>query len=236
MTDSVEMIEILPSLLSADFARLGEHIAEVEAAGASMLHFDVMDGHFVPNLTMGTPVLQSVRKITRAHLDVHLMIANPRLRAFRLNQPHRPVQVRANFLMNGNTIGAGFDEHGRELVRVGDHQVYVEVRPSDLAYRLQNRDSHRKVRNKMPIHHIKVQHGRACRLDFRDVLPEPGEVRRQQRWQYFNHLNAICHANTAWKNPSPASRPGRLYPCLRTRPSNWPVTSSFSSRSSEQVE
>lgn len=77
MTDSVQMIEILPSLLSADFARLGSHIAEVETAGAKMLHFDVMDGHFVPNLTMGTPVLQSLRKITRCHLDVHLMITNP---------------------------------------------------------------------------------------------------------------------------------------------------------------
>ena len=71
------MIEIVPSILSADFARLAEDIARVERAGATMLHLDVMDGHFVPNLTIGPPVVESVRKATRLRLDVHLMIENP---------------------------------------------------------------------------------------------------------------------------------------------------------------
>src|ERR1700740_3820407 len=71
------MVEIVPSILSADFARLAEEIARVERGGATILHLDVMDGHFVPNLTIGPPVVESIRKITRAHLDVHLMIENP---------------------------------------------------------------------------------------------------------------------------------------------------------------
>ncbi len=71
------MVEILPSILSADFARLGEEIAKVERAGISMLHVDIMDGHFVPNLTIGPPVVKSIRKITRLTLDVHLMITDP---------------------------------------------------------------------------------------------------------------------------------------------------------------
>ena len=71
------MIEIVPSILSADFARLADEIARVERGGARMLHLDVMDGHFVPNLTIGPPVVESIRKATRLHLDVHLMIENP---------------------------------------------------------------------------------------------------------------------------------------------------------------
>ena len=71
------MLEIVPSILSADFARLAEEIAKVERGGATMLHLDVMDGHFVPNLTIGIPVVESLRKTTRAHFDVHLMIENP---------------------------------------------------------------------------------------------------------------------------------------------------------------
>jgi len=71
------MIEILPSILAADFARLGEQIASVERGGASIIHVDIMDGHFVPNLTLGPPVVASIRKIKKAKLDCHLMITNP---------------------------------------------------------------------------------------------------------------------------------------------------------------
>ncbi|HEY1759794.1 MAG TPA: ribulose-phosphate 3-epimerase [Bryobacteraceae bacterium] len=73
------MIEILPSILAADFARLGEQVALVEAAGARMVHVDVMDGHFVPNLTLGPPLVQSLRKATKLSFDVHLMIEDPDL-------------------------------------------------------------------------------------------------------------------------------------------------------------
>jgi ribulose-phosphate 3-epimerase len=69
--------KIAPSLLSADFTRLGEEIRAVERAGADLLHFDVMDGHFVPNISMGVPILQAVRKVTRLPLDAHLMISEP---------------------------------------------------------------------------------------------------------------------------------------------------------------
>src|SRR5881394_731458 len=71
------MVEIVPSILSADFAHLGDEIARVERGGARLLHLDVMDGHFVPNLTIGPPVVEAVRKATRLHLDCHLMIENP---------------------------------------------------------------------------------------------------------------------------------------------------------------
>jgi ribulose-phosphate 3-epimerase len=70
------MVEVLPSILSADFARLGEDVARIERAGASVLHVDVMDGHFVPNISIGLPVVESLRKVTKLKLDVHLMIAD----------------------------------------------------------------------------------------------------------------------------------------------------------------
>lgn len=71
------MKKIAPSILSADFCRLGEEIRAVDAAGADYIHIDVMDGHFVPNITIGPLVVEAVRKITNLPLDVHLMIENP---------------------------------------------------------------------------------------------------------------------------------------------------------------
>lgn len=71
------MTMIAPSILSADFLRLGEEIKAVESAGAHMIHIDVMDGHFVPNITIGYAIVESIKKITALPLDVHLMISEP---------------------------------------------------------------------------------------------------------------------------------------------------------------
>ncbi|MED3906530.1 ribulose-phosphate 3-epimerase [Geobacillus thermodenitrificans] len=71
------MIRIAPSILSADFARLAEEIRSVEEGGADWIHVDVMDGHFVPNLTLGPPIVAAIRPVTKLPLDVHLMITDP---------------------------------------------------------------------------------------------------------------------------------------------------------------
>ena len=73
----MQSVKIAPSILSADFSRLKDEIQAVEAAGADWLHVDVMDGHFVPNITVGPVVVESVRKVTKMPLDVHLMITDP---------------------------------------------------------------------------------------------------------------------------------------------------------------
>src|SRR6202162_366521 len=71
------MVELAPSILSADFARLAEEVAAAERGGGTVIHVDIMDGHLVPNITIGPPVVKSLRKATRLPLDCHLMIENP---------------------------------------------------------------------------------------------------------------------------------------------------------------
>src|SRR3954467_13265150 len=77
MGSAADRILVAPSILSADFARLGEEIAAVEKAGADWIHIDVMDGRFVPNLTIGPPIVKALRKTTKLPFDVHLMIVEP---------------------------------------------------------------------------------------------------------------------------------------------------------------
>ena len=70
-------VKLAPSILAADFAHLSEQVAEAEQAGANRIHVDVMDGHFVPNLSMGAPIVQSLRRVTRLPLEIHLMVTDP---------------------------------------------------------------------------------------------------------------------------------------------------------------
>src|SRR4030095_9788569 len=70
-------VKLAPSILSADFAHLGEQVAEAERAGADRIHVDIMDGHFVPNISLGAPIVQSLRGVTDLHLEIHMMITDP---------------------------------------------------------------------------------------------------------------------------------------------------------------
>ena len=139
-------LRIAPSILSADFAALGAGIAAVERGGADLIHVDIMDGHFVPNLTMGPPVVRSIKKVTRVPLDVHLMIEDPDrfLEAFveagasmisvhveALPHLHRTIQaikalgVKAGVALNPATPVVAIEEIAADV----DHVLVMSVNP-----------------------------------------------------------------------------------------------------------
>jgi len=139
-------VQIAASILSADFAALGAAIAAVERGGADLLHVDIMDGHFVPNLTMGPPVVTSIRKVARIPLDVHLMLQDPdryieafvragaamiSVHAEVLPHLHRTIQhikelgARAGVALNPSTPVGVLDEIAGDV----DHVLVMSVNP-----------------------------------------------------------------------------------------------------------
>ena len=95
---TTDAVKLAPSILAADFAHLGDQVEEAERAGEDRIHVDVMDGHFVPNLSMGPPIINSLRRVTHLPLEAHLMISNPDCRC-------RPQRLR--FFRFTAVLGAG---------------------------------------------------------------------------------------------------------------------------------
>jgi ribulose-phosphate 3-epimerase len=122
------MIHIAPSILAADFSRLGEQVAEVERAGVTRLHVDVMDGHFVPNLSMGPAIVESLRPHTKLFIEVHLMIEHPEkfIAAF-IDKGADLVTVHHEVLPDARPVLAAIKQRGKRAGLAINPNVPVEV-------------------------------------------------------------------------------------------------------------
>lgn len=161
----MKKVLIAPSILSADFARLGEEVRAVEKAGADWIHVDVMDGHFVPNITIGPVVVKKIRPVTKLPLDVHLMI----------REPERYVESFAKAGADIITFHVESEGDPREIVRLIRHyqkKVGVSIKPkTDLA----------RIREIMPMIDMvlimTVEPGFGGQSFMHDCLPKVEEVR-----------------------------------------------------------
>jgi ribulose-phosphate 3-epimerase len=127
------MIKVAPSILSADFSRLGEEISLIQQAGADLIHIDVMDGHFVPNITIGPVVIKDIRKVAKLPLDVHLMIEN----ADKFIDDY----IRAGsdmITMHIETMDTGLIKKQSEILRKRGIKVGVSLNPATSANKLDN--------------------------------------------------------------------------------------------------
>jgi ribulose-phosphate 3-epimerase len=166
---AMNRILIAPSILSADFAKLGDEIRKVEAAGADWIHIDVMDGHFVPNITIGPVVVKSIRPVTKLPLDVHLMIDNP----------ERYIESFAKAGSDIITFHAEVKEDPKEIIRLIKYykrKAGISIRPkTDLG----------TIREILPMVDMvlvmTVEPGFAGQEFMRDCLPKIEELRKTFR-------------------------------------------------------